>query len=107
MANPGDISLDGLIKGKNIEEVIAGIPSKRSGIMAIRYERQLNRSRSNPDISYPISLDTIDCLTQKLDEIDLEIKQRISRKKEDLRIAMPIPGIGFVAATTILTEIGN
>ena len=52
-------------------------------------------------------LDTIDGLTQKLDEIDLEIKQRTSGRKDDLKIAMSVPGLGFTAATTILAEIGN
>lgn len=36
---------------------------------------------------------------------------RLSResleKKDDLRIAMSVPGIGFKTATTILAEIGN
>jgi transposase len=43
----------------------------------------------------------------KLDEIDLEIKQRVSGRKNDLQIAMSVPGIGFTAAATILAEIGN
>ena len=52
-------------------------------------------------------MNMIDGLTKKLDEIDSEIKHRISRRKDDLQIAMSVPGIGFKAATTILAEVGN
>ena len=52
-------------------------------------------------------LNTIDGLTKKLEEIDSEIKHRVSGRKGDLQIAMCVPGIGFKAATTILAEMGN
>ena len=52
-------------------------------------------------------LNKIDGLIKKLDEIDYEIKHRISGRREDLQIAMSVPGIGFKAASTILAEIGN
>ena len=100
--------LDGLIKGKGIDKIIDGIPSKRvrknsdqirTAIKTGLYQTQVFLIESH--------LDTIDGLTQKLDEIDLEIKQRTSGRKDDLKIAMSVPGIGFTAATTILAEIGN
>jgi transposase len=52
-------------------------------------------------------LNKIDGLIKKLDEIDYEIKHRISGRREDFQIAMSVPGIRFKAASTILAEIGN
>jgi transposase len=100
--------LDGLIKGKNIDDVIAGIPSKRVRNNGDQIRAEIKIGLDQIQVFLIQShLDTIDCLTQKLDEIDLEIKQRILGRKEDLKIAMSVPGIGFTAATTILAEIGN
>ena len=104
----GRYILDGLITGKNIDEVIAGIPSKRVRNNGDQIRAAIKTGLDQIQVFLIHShLDSIDYLTQKLDEIDLEIKQRISRKKEDLNIAMSVPGIGFTAATTILAEIGN
>jgi transposase len=49
----------------------------------------------------------IDQIQKILDEIDDEIRNRISRRKGDLAILMSIPGMGFISATTILAEIGG
>jgi len=100
--------LDGLIKGKSVEMIIDGIPSKRVRKNADQIRTAIRTGLDQTQIFLIKSnLDTIDCLTQKLDEIDLEIKQRVSGRKDDLKIAMSVPGIGFTAATTILAEIGN
>jgi len=104
----GRYILDGLIKGKNIEEVIAGIPSKRVRKNGDKIRAAIKTGLDQIQVFLIQShLDTIDYLTQKLDDVDLEIKQRISGRKNDLQIAMSVPGIGFTAATTILAEIGN
>lgn len=104
----GRYILDGLIKGENIDEVIAGIPSKRVRDNGDQIRTAIKTGLDQIQVILIRShLDTIDCLTKKLDEIDLEIKQRISGRKNDLQIAMSVPGIGFTAATTILAEIGN
>lgn len=104
----GRYIMDGLIKGKNIEEVIAGIPSKRVRNNGEQIRAAIKTGLDQIQVFLIQShLDTIDCLTQKLDEIDLEIKHRVSGRKEDLKIAMSVPGIGFTAATTILAEMGN
>jgi transposase len=104
----GRYILDSLIKGKNIDEVIAGIPSKRVRNNGDQIRAAIKTGLDQIQVFLIQShLDTIDCLTQKLDDIDLEIKQRVSGRTEDLKIAMSVPGIGFTAATTILAEIGN
>jgi len=86
--------LDGLITGKNIDDVIAGIPSKRVRNNGDQIRTAIKLGLDQIQVFLIQShLDTIDCLTQKLDEIDLEIKQRISGRKNDLQIAMSVPGI--------------
>jgi transposase len=52
-------------------------------------------------------LHQIESIQKRIDELDKEIKSRVANRKEDLRIAMSIPGIGFTAATIILAEIGD
>jgi len=46
----------------------------------------------------------IESIQKRIDELDNEIKSRVASRKEDLRIAMSIPGIGFTAAVIILAE---
>lgn len=100
--------LDGLINGKSIDEIIDGIPAKRVRKNGDQIRTAIKTGIDQTQVFLIEShLDTIDGLTQKLDKIDLEIKQRISGRKDDLKIAMSVPGIGFTAATTILAEIGN
>jgi transposase len=100
--------LDGLIKGKNIDRIIEGIPSKRVKKNEDQIRAAIRTGLDGTQIFLIQShLNTIDGLTKKLDEIDSEIKHRISGRKDDLQIAMSIPGIGFKAATTILAEVGN
>src|SRR5664279_2782121 len=46
--------------------------------------------------------------TQKrINNLDTEIMSRMERMKEDVEIAMSIPGIAFTSASSILAEIGN
>jgi transposase len=49
----------------------------------------------------------MESIQKRIDELDNEIKSRVTSRKEDLRIAMSIPGIGFTAAVIILSEIGD
>jgi hypothetical protein len=52
-------------------------------------------------------LEQIESIRRIIDELDVEIKNRIASRREDLKIAMSIPGIGFTSAVTILAEIGD
>jgi len=52
-------------------------------------------------------LDSIDFLSKEIASIDKQIQALIAGKQEDLKIAMSIPGMGIISATTILAEIGN
>jgi transposase len=53
------------------------------------------------------SLSLMRSIQERIDELDGEISARIQYRKNDLAIAMSIPGTGFVSATAILAEIGN
>ncbi len=46
-------------------------------------------------------------IQKKIKNLDTEIVSRIERMKEDVEIAMSIPGIAFTSASSILAEIGN
>ncbi len=52
-------------------------------------------------------LEVIKTIDSRIKNIDAEISSRMKSKDEDLKIAMSIPGIGFVSGSTLLAEIGN
>jgi transposase len=49
----------------------------------------------------------IDAITKQIVEIDAKISDQISSRNEDMRIALSMPGMGFVSASTILAEVGD
>jgi len=49
----------------------------------------------------------IDAINKQIAEIYSKISDLISSRKEDLRIALSMPGMGFISASTILAEIGD
>jgi transposase len=53
------------------------------------------------------SLDLMGNIQDKIDTIDADLRRKMCRKQSDLKIALSIPGIEFMSATTILAEIGN
>jgi transposase len=98
--------LDGLIQGKSVDCIIEEIPSKRVKKNEDQIRAAIRTGLDETQVFLIQShLNTIDGLTKKLEEIDSEIKHRVSGRKGDLEIAMSVPGIGFKAATTILAEI--
>jgi transposase len=52
-------------------------------------------------------LEVIKTIDSRIKNIDAEISSRMKAKDEDLKIAMSMPGIGFVSGSTILAEVGN
>lgn len=46
-------------------------------------------------------------IKERINRLDTEILARIEKKKEDVEIAMSIPGIAFTSASAILVEIGD
>jgi transposase len=53
------------------------------------------------------NLDIIDAINKNIAEIDANISNQIAIRKEDMKIALSMPGMGFVSASTILAEIGD
>jgi transposase len=100
--------LNALLEGKNIDEILKEITSKK----ILNKEQELrNAIKTSLDparcILIRTYLEIIDKIEEKIKMLDMEIKIRMQRLKEDLEIAMSINGMGFTSASTILAEIGN
>jgi transposase len=100
--------LNGILEGKDIDEIVEGIPSNRLKKKADQIKEAI---KSRLEISQIIlirgSLCLMRSIQERIDELDGEISARIQRRKNDLAIAMSIPGMGFISATAILAEIGD
>ena len=100
--------VDGLLNGMDLETILESIPSKRVRVNKeeIRGIIQANLSRSQIFLIRS-HLDMIDAITKQIAEIDTKISDMISSRKEDMKIALSIPGMGVISASTILAEIGD
>lgn len=104
----GRYLLNSILDGVSIEEIIEGIPVKRIRKKADQIKESIRGSLDATQIILIRGgLEQIESIQKRIDELDKEIKSRVASRKEDLRIAMSIPGIGFTAAVVILAEIGD
>jgi transposase len=100
--------LNGLIEGKNIDEILDGIPSGR-----IRKKREIIRSAiaiGFDDITKFLikdALEVLDNLENRIENMSRDILGRTLKKSKDLAIVMSVPGISFVSGSKILSEIGD
>jgi transposase len=100
--------VQGLLEGRSFDEIIDGLPSKR-----VKAKKEDIRNAIIANLSQVQTfligsmLDAIDSITSKIEDIESQISARISEREEDLKIAMSIPGMGFISASTILAEIGD
>lgn len=104
----GRYIIDGLLDGRNPEEILDHIPPSR--IRATKEEiRGVIQSNLSPSQIFLIQshLNIIDTLTRQIAEIDSKISDQISQRNEDMRIALSMPGMGIISASTILAEIGD
>ncbi len=46
-------------------------------------------------------------IQERINEMDGEISSRIQKRRNDLAIAMSMPGVDLISATAILVEIGD
>jgi transposase len=100
--------LNCILDGKDIDEIIQGIPSERLKKKADQIKEAI---KSHLEVSQIFlirgSLRQMKSIQERIDELDREISARIERRRNDLTIAMSMPGMGFISATAILAEIGN
>ena len=100
--------MDSLLDGVSIEEIIEGIPVKRIRKKADQIKESIRCSLDTTQvILIRGGLEQIESIQKRINELDEEIKSRVESRRDDLRIAMSIPEIGFTAAVIILAEIGD
>jgi transposase len=104
----GRYLLNCLLKGIELEEMIEGIPVKSVKLKADQIKEAVKGSLETTQIILIRGgLELIGAIQRRIDELEREIKNRIASRREDLKIAMSIPGIGFISASTILAEVGD
>ena len=104
----GRYLLNSLLDGVELEEMIKGIPVKSIRKKADQIREAVRGSLETTQIILIRGgLEQIESIQRRIDELEGEIKNRIASRREDLKIAMSIPGIGFTSAVTILAEIGD
>jgi len=100
--------INGLIEGKNIDEILKMITSKK----ILKKEKELRDAVKNSldparILMIRTYLELIEKIESEIEVLNNEIMCRMQRFKEDLEIAMSMTGMGFASASTILAEIGN
>jgi transposase len=104
----GRYLMTSLMDGVGIEEILKGIPVKRIRKKADQIKDSIRGSLDTTQIMLiQGSLEQIESIQKRINELDKEIRLRVANRKEDLNIAMSIPGIGFTSATVLLAEIGD
>jgi transposase len=104
----GRYLLNCLLKGIELEEMIEGIPVKSVKLKADQIKEAVKGSLETTQIILIRGgLELIGSIQRRIDELEREIKNRIASRRVDLKIAMSIPGIGFISASTILAEVGD
>lgn len=104
----GQSILSGLLEGRTIDDILKGVNLKRIKATAEEIREAIKGSLDFTQILLIRgSLEQMEAIQKRIDEICKEIKSRITYRKEDLKIAMSIPGVGFTSASTLLAEIGD
>jgi transposase len=104
----GQYILQQILQGTSIDTIIQGIPSQKVKEKADALKDAIQHHLGDDQVLIiEQSLDQIGLINQQILDLDAEIQTRLEERKEELRIAMSVPGIGFISAATILAEIGN
>jgi transposase len=104
----GQSILSGLLEGRTIDDILKGVNLKRIKATAEEIREAIKGSLDFTQILLIRgSLEQMEAIQKRIDEICREIKSKIAYRKEDLKIAMSIPGVGFTSASTLLAEIGD
>jgi len=104
----GQTILNGLLEGRTIDDILKDINLKRLKATAGEIRDAIKGSLDFTQIFLIRgSLEQMEAIQKRIDEIRKEIKGRIAYRKDELKIAMSIPGVGFTSASTLLAEIGD
>jgi len=104
----GQTILNGLLEGRTIDDILKDINLKRLKATAEEIRDAIKGSLDFTQIFLIRgSLEQMEAIQKRIDEIRKEIKGRIAYRKDELKIAMSIPGVGFTSASTLLAEIGE
>ena len=100
--------INGLLEGKNIDEILKMISSKR----ILTKEQEIRKAVTNSldparILLIRTYLELIEKIESQIEILNKEIMNRMQKLKEELEIAMSMTGMGFTSASTILSEIGN
>ena len=100
--------INGLLEGKNIDEILKMITSKR----ILKKEQELRKAVTTSldparVLMMRTYLELIEKIESEIEIVNREIMNRMQKLKEDLEIAMSMTGMGFTSSSTILAEIGN
>ncbi len=100
--------VNGLISGKPIEAIIGDTDNNRIKKRSEEIKQAVKGTLGSTQ-AFVIKecTEIIQTIDSRIKNIDAEIRSRMKAKEEDLKIAMSVPGIGFVAGSTVLAEIGN
>lgn len=104
----GRYILDGLAHKRKTSDIITGIPSgqirKKSDLIGVSINNGLDETSRTivKDL-----LELLDITESKIEKTANMVANKMLTKSEDLAIVMSIPGLGFTAGTTILSEIGD
>jgi transposase len=102
----GQLLLDALMKGENVDEVIEKHGSKR--LKARREEVKasiMGVLRESDIVELKICLENVRLLKEQVNELDSRIALLVDEK--DMRRISKVPGIGEVSASAIIAEIGD
>jgi transposase len=104
----GRYLLNGLVARKSLKELMPGIPSNRIRKRAQELPEHITVQLDDTQVFLiGKALDTMDYVQKNIDEIDAILYARAEAHVENLKILMSVPGVKFIAAITILAEVGD
>jgi transposase len=100
--------VNGLISGRPIEAIIGSTDNNWIKKRAEEIKQAVKGTLvATQALVIKECTEIIKTIDNRIKNIDAEITSRMKAKGEDLKIVMSVPGIGFVAGSTVLAEIGN
>ena len=103
----GMIILSGVTSGKPISEILADLPT--------RMQKHVEKITEVLETNLPqTAIIRIKCCLDLIKELDSQIgiimqlvSQLVANKKHEIRILTSVPGVGYLAAVTLIAEIGD